>query len=223
MNIGDNIKKYRKKNKITQTELANKLNKSLRTIQKYESNHIVPSLKVLNDISEALNINVNDLTDKGNHGLSSITKSREASKHYKEKPINNDITKLDIYNSKDIQLLFDKFGEKYIDENNKSDNTSKYDEIINNYTDNMSYEELITSKYKIDFSEELNNQIPLHDKINPKQLEMIYISKINDLKSIIKGLETQIDTLKSMNNLQKDMIDTLKSMNNIYGGGTDGE
>ena len=38
MAIGDNIKKYRKINKMTQTELANKLNKSLRTIQKYESN-----------------------------------------------------------------------------------------------------------------------------------------------------------------------------------------
>ena len=32
MNIGDNIKKYRRANKMTHTELANKLNKSLRNI-----------------------------------------------------------------------------------------------------------------------------------------------------------------------------------------------
>lgn len=64
MNIGDNIKKYRKQNKITQTELANKLNKSLRTIQKYENNDITPSISILNDIASALNITINDLDRK---------------------------------------------------------------------------------------------------------------------------------------------------------------
>ena len=59
MAIGDNIKKYRKINKMTQTELANKLNKSLRTIQKYESNTIKPPTKVIREISDIFFIDMN--------------------------------------------------------------------------------------------------------------------------------------------------------------------
>ena len=36
-NIGLNIKKYRKEKGLTQTELADKLGKTLRTVQKYKS------------------------------------------------------------------------------------------------------------------------------------------------------------------------------------------
>lgn len=61
MTIGDNIKRYRKENKMTQTELANKLSKSLRTIQKYESNDIKPSIDTIRDISKILNVPISSI------------------------------------------------------------------------------------------------------------------------------------------------------------------
>ena len=64
MNIGDNIKKYRRANKMTQTELANKLNKSLRTIQKYEANETKPPMDVIRQISDLFFIDMNKLTNK---------------------------------------------------------------------------------------------------------------------------------------------------------------
>ena len=63
MNIGDNIKKYRRANKMTQTELANKLNKSLRTIQKYEANETKPPMDVIRQISDLFFIDMNKLTN----------------------------------------------------------------------------------------------------------------------------------------------------------------
>lgn len=69
MTIGDNIKKYRKQNKLTQKELGDLINKSTISIRKYEANDITPSISVLNDIASALNININDLTNQNNHGL----------------------------------------------------------------------------------------------------------------------------------------------------------
>ena len=62
MIIGDNIKKHRKLKGLTQVQLAKVINKSESTIQKYESNSVTPDLAVLNDISEALNCNLFDLT-----------------------------------------------------------------------------------------------------------------------------------------------------------------
>ena len=38
MTIGDNIKKYRKMNKLTQKEFSRKIGKSERMVQKYENN-----------------------------------------------------------------------------------------------------------------------------------------------------------------------------------------
>lgn len=45
--LGARIKEARKKAKLSQTELANRLGKTLRTVQKYESGEIEPSLSVI--------------------------------------------------------------------------------------------------------------------------------------------------------------------------------
>lgn len=50
MNIGNAIKVYRSKQGLTQEDLAIKLNKSTRTIQRYESGQIMPSIKVIDKI-----------------------------------------------------------------------------------------------------------------------------------------------------------------------------
>lgn len=44
MNIGENIKKFRKLKGLTQGELSEKIGKSLRQTQKYEADEVTPSL-----------------------------------------------------------------------------------------------------------------------------------------------------------------------------------
>lgn len=61
MSVGENIKKHRKENKLTQTQLAELVNKKYRTIQKYESGEINPPTSVLIDIAKVLDVPIIDL------------------------------------------------------------------------------------------------------------------------------------------------------------------
>ncbi|MBQ8556161.1 MAG: helix-turn-helix domain-containing protein [Clostridia bacterium] len=51
MSIGENIKKFRKSARITQKELARRINKSYSSVQKYELDLANPSLDVIRDIA----------------------------------------------------------------------------------------------------------------------------------------------------------------------------
>ena len=59
--IGGKIAKQRKKSGISQTEFAEKLGKSLRTVQKYESGEIDMPLSMLEKISKVLSVPMNYL------------------------------------------------------------------------------------------------------------------------------------------------------------------
>ena len=63
MNIGEKIRNLRVKNKLTQKELADKINKSTITIRKYESQSIVPPIDVINQLSNLFNISTSYLVD----------------------------------------------------------------------------------------------------------------------------------------------------------------
>lgn len=52
--IGQRIKMLRKKRGLNQSELAEKLNKSLRTVQKYETGEIEVSIAVVNSLADIL-------------------------------------------------------------------------------------------------------------------------------------------------------------------------
>lgn len=54
--IGKRIKAARKEKKLSQTELANILGKTLRSVQKYESGEIEPSIALLNTIANVLSV-----------------------------------------------------------------------------------------------------------------------------------------------------------------------
>lgn len=54
MKISDSIKKFRKAKRLTQQELADNIDRSLRMVQKYESGEVEPSIEVLNAIGEVL-------------------------------------------------------------------------------------------------------------------------------------------------------------------------
>lgn len=56
MDIGSNIKKFRKLKKLTQRELAEKINKSTITVRKYESNDINVPIDVLGEIATLLEV-----------------------------------------------------------------------------------------------------------------------------------------------------------------------
>jgi len=59
--IGQRIKEARKAAKLSQTELAGQLEKTLRTVQKYESGEIEPSIATINSIAKILNVSPAEL------------------------------------------------------------------------------------------------------------------------------------------------------------------
>lgn len=63
MTIGEYIKQYRKDKKLTQQQLADLTNRSKSTIEKYESNKIIPSFKVLEEIAKVLDVSYKDFFD----------------------------------------------------------------------------------------------------------------------------------------------------------------
>ena len=81
MNIGNNIKKYRKIKGLTQIQLAEKINKSESIIRKYEANNVKPNIEMLNKISDALNVSVSELISDENTSQmigKNVSKYREA-------------------------------------------------------------------------------------------------------------------------------------------------
>lgn len=61
--FGSKLKEYRKKNKMTQAQLANLLGKSPSTIYGYESNQILPSFDTLCQISSILSADIEELLE----------------------------------------------------------------------------------------------------------------------------------------------------------------
>lgn len=59
--IGKRIKQLRRERGLSQSALAQSLNKTLRTIQKYESGEIMPALDVLYEMALALNVSLADM------------------------------------------------------------------------------------------------------------------------------------------------------------------
>ena len=59
--IGSRIQFARKMARMNQTELANAIHKTLRTVQKYESGEIEPSLSMIAEIAKALNTTPGEL------------------------------------------------------------------------------------------------------------------------------------------------------------------
>lgn len=63
MNLNDNIKSLRKFKNVQQSEIAEKLDISVRTYQKYESGEIEPPLKKIIHIANIFDVSVSDLLE----------------------------------------------------------------------------------------------------------------------------------------------------------------
>lgn len=149
MTIGDNIKTYRKQNKLTQKELGDLINKSTISIRKYEANDITPSISVLNDIASALNITINDLTNQNNHGLYGTVRSHQL----RSSTITNNTTATE----KNI---------KSIVYNLNDNNEINAEKTINDLT----YDKLVLYKIKI---EELEREVKYLKEMNSAKDETI--------------------------------------------------
>ncbi len=62
-NFGEIIKDIRKKNNLTQKELADKLYVTYQAVSKWENNKSIPDISILQNISEMFNIDLNYLTN----------------------------------------------------------------------------------------------------------------------------------------------------------------
>ena len=73
--IGERITQIRKRSGMNQTEFAERINKSLRTVQKYESGEIDMPISVLTQIAEVLNTSLNFLVgyDSSHMKLESVS------------------------------------------------------------------------------------------------------------------------------------------------------
>lgn len=71
MSIGENIRFYRKKNKLSQKELSKLCNISEISIRKYESNERKPKIETIKKIADALNVSIIQL-DNARFDLSEL-------------------------------------------------------------------------------------------------------------------------------------------------------
>ena len=114
MGLGENIKKYRKAKKITQSELAELIEKSLRMVQKYEANDVTPSLEIIGHIAKALDVKRWDLLVSSPDG--------KTVKEYREDAIDKMLD--------DFKTLLSWMGYELSDYGDKYFLSSAYDEII---------------------------------------------------------------------------------------------
>lgn len=110
MRINEKIKELRKKNNLTQKEMAKKLGVSLSSLQKYEYGDFYPSAEVIRKIIDFFKItlndflDVNDITNEEKNIINwNIKRSREL-----EKEFENDIEE----NARNIEILTEDEGIK---------------------------------------------------------------------------------------------------------------
>ena len=63
MSLGENILNLRKKEKLSQEQLAEKMNVTRQTISKWELNETTPDIKQAKELSKIFKISLDELTD----------------------------------------------------------------------------------------------------------------------------------------------------------------
>lgn len=71
MEIGKKIVKYRRKNKLSQEQFAEKIGVTRQTISNWELNTTKPDITQLKNISKVLNTSIDDLLDNNSNGVKS--------------------------------------------------------------------------------------------------------------------------------------------------------
>ena len=76
--IGDKLIELRKKNNLTQEQLAEKIGVSRQTISKWELGETAPDIKFAKDLADIFNININELVGDVNSIILDKVISNEA-------------------------------------------------------------------------------------------------------------------------------------------------
>ncbi|WP_279325000.1 helix-turn-helix domain-containing protein [Clostridium perfringens] len=200
LNIGENIKKIRKSKNMTQKELAEKLGKSTRMIQKYENNEVTPSLGVIHKISKILNVNF----------------------------LNTDDTTINLFKSLSndelflIEMLYDTLNLDEIEENEK-----QYKFLLEKMKDETSYIPKLAFVYKIlnelfentTFAvscEKKDSFLDSVDDYSKKLLPLLFSIGIDNVKKLFD--ESQLfhlqEALVVAFNMKGVLTDFLKDQNN---------
>ena len=75
LTIGENIRNFRKKNDLTQEDLADRLGVTYQSVSRWENSTTYPDIELLPAIAEALSITLDELL-----GMPQIEKEKELSK-----------------------------------------------------------------------------------------------------------------------------------------------
>ena len=156
MGLGENIKKYRKAKKITQSELAELIEKSLRMVQKYEANDVTPSLEIIGDIAKALDVERWDLLIGSPDG--------KTAKEHREEAIEKMLS--------DFKILLSKVGYDLSDYGDKYFFSSYDDEIIINKDELIDMHDTVMDYVKFTVDRSYNK---LNDDKHKSTLEEINI------------------------------------------------
>ena len=76
MNLSENLKKIRKKNNLSQEQLAEKLGVSRQSVSKWESGQAYPEMDKMLQLCEMFNLNIDDLLNQDIKDVNSKKKSR---------------------------------------------------------------------------------------------------------------------------------------------------
>lgn len=223
MNIGENIKKFRKEKGLTQKELAEKISKSTITVRKYEANDTVPPIDVLGDIATELQIPIDLLIGSkltpyfGENGefnymidsqFGRFHPNYEGYMEFLERnlSLSNNYKKDNIFVSPSYPSftseLITCIGKSYSNDNKLPLSSHKLKEFLENKTQ-------ISNIWLIDE----NKELPLPELV--KLLDFYRIYNFNDFYDFINGTsfgfsDLDIDIRNIIQNLKQAVIKTIK-------------
>lgn len=215
-----NIKKYRKSQKLTQEDLANKLGISRSTLSYYEHGNIEPNIFVLITLSKLMNCSIDSLI-----GLSKKRKVQDPSipdeSNYKleeSENKNNENFKLEIEEIREErQKILEKTKRSFTElemSKKRADRMYNEFEMSKKRADRM-YNEFETSKRQVD---RIINQLETSKKRLDKMLEELEMSKkrtdymYKELFRTINREKTIDNSILKLDNLEKERkLDILKA------------
>ncbi len=108
LNIGENIRKYRKQKDMTQEQLADRLGVSYQSVSRWENGATYPDLELLPSITEMFGITVDELM-----GMPDVNKKKQAERVFDE--LRRECMKWDHYDAEHIVELIRDIRRNYMD------------------------------------------------------------------------------------------------------------
>lgn len=183
MDIGNNIKKYRKKMGITQQKLAEMSNMSRNALINYENNKREIGIKTLNNIANALNVSIETLLDLEYEDISqdcSVLVKKEDGR------IINDLEEYigNQYLITNIMDLYETIG-SFEDINLSKDDEFMYSNIIELFETSMNYVSYMYDRYAKDIEE--GRKINERELSAHKELHNITIHNVTQMLRKIRN------------------------------------